>query len=66
MNHGTKENHREEVRLIVSNQDESEIKRSIPTTNDVSGWSDLDGIMFSELENENVSMIIGSDVPEAH
>ena len=66
MNHGTKENRREEVRLIVSNQDESEIKRSIPTTNDVSGWSDLDGIMFSELENENVSMIIGSDVPEAH
>jgi hypothetical protein len=41
-------------------------KRSIPIANDVFGWSHLDGIVFPELENEKVSMIIGSDVPEAH
>jgi hypothetical protein len=80
VNQGTKEN-RGEVRLIVSDLDGSEnvditrawtvnnlpiSKRSISTTNDVFGWSHLDGIVFPELENENVSMIIGSDVPEAH
>ena len=41
-------------------------KESIPTAGDVVGWSHLHGIEFSELENENVSMIIGSDAPEAH
>jgi hypothetical protein len=81
VNQGTKENRGEEVRLIVSDLDGSEnvditrawtvnnlpiSKRSIPTTNDVFGWSHLDGIVFPELENENASMIIGSDVPEAH
>jgi hypothetical protein len=81
VNQGTKENREEEVRLIVSDLDGSEnvditrawtvnnlpiSKRSIPTTKDVFGWSHLDGIVFPELENENVSMIIGSDVPEAH
>jgi hypothetical protein len=81
VNQETKESRGEEVRLIVSDLDGSEnvditrawtvnnlpiSKRSIPTTNDVFGWSHLDGIVFPELENENVSIIIGSCVPEAH
>ncbi|XP_028416927.1 uncharacterized protein LOC114541139 [Dendronephthya gigantea] len=81
VNEEAKENRGEEVRLIVSDLDGSEnvditrawtvsnlpiSKRSIPTAGDVSGWSHLDGIVFPELENENVSIIIGSDVPEAH
>ena len=41
-------------------------KKSIPTADDVAACSHLDGIVFPELENVNVRMIIGSDVPEAH
>ena len=41
-------------------------KRSIPTAQDASHWQHLDGIEFPELKKENVTMIIGSDVPEAH
>jgi hypothetical protein len=32
----------------------------------VSRWSHPDGIEFPELKNQNVTLIIGSDVPEAH
>ena len=81
VNEGKKETRGEEVRLIVSDLNGNEnidvtrawtvnnlpvSKRSIPIANDVFGWSHLDGIVFPELENEKVSMIIGSDVPEAH
>ena len=81
VNDGTKQKTGEEVRLIVSDlngYEEVDItrawtvgklpisKRSIPTASDVARWSHLDGINFPELPNENVGIIIGSDVPEAH
>jgi hypothetical protein len=81
INEGTKRNRGEEIRLVVSNLNGEESvdisrawtvnklpvsKRCIPTTQDVSRWSHLEGIEFPELKNQNVTLIIGSDVPEAH
>ena len=81
INEGTKRNRGEKIRLVVSNLNGDESvdisrawtvnklpvsKRCIPTTQDVSRWSHLDGIEFPELKNQNVTLIIGSDVPEAH
>ena len=81
VNGGTKNNCGEEVRLLVSDLNGSQevditrawtvgklpiSKESIPTADDVAQWNHLEGLEFPELKNENVSIIIGSDVPEAH
>jgi hypothetical protein len=81
INEGMKRNQGEEIRLVVSNLNGDESvdishawtvnklpvsKRCIPTTQDVSRWSHIHGIEFPELKNQNVTLIIGSDVPEAH
>jgi len=40
-------------------------KRSIPFTDDIRDWPHLQGISSPKLDKE-VSILIGSDVPEAH
>ena len=41
-------------------------RRSIPTDEDVRGWSHLHGIEFPKLEDQKVEILIGNDNPEAH
>ena len=41
-------------------------RRSIPTDEDVRGWSYLHGIEFPKLEDQKVEILIGNDNPEAH
>ena len=41
------------------------LKRSIPCTEDIRDWPHLQGISLPKLDKE-VSILIGSDVPEAH
>ena len=77
---GIKTSPGEEIRLVVSSLDGDESvnipcswtvnnlpvsRKCIPTVRDLSEWSHLEGIEFPELENKNVAMIIGCDVPEA-
>ena len=39
-------------------------ERSIPEVDDIGHWSHLNGIDFPELDDKEVSILIGSDVPE--
>ena len=41
-------------------------QNSIPTNNDAKQWPHLDGINLPELEDKEVTILIGNDVPEAH
>jgi hypothetical protein len=41
-------------------------ERSIPEVDDIGHWSHLNGIDFPELDDKEVSILIGSDVPEVH
>ncbi len=38
----------------------------IPTKGDIEEWSHLDGVRIPELENPEVTLLIGTDVPEAY
>ena len=40
--------------------------RSIPTVDDVAHWSYLQDIDFPQLDGKEITILIGSDVPEAH
>ena len=39
---------------------------SLPTKEDTAKWPHLKGIDFPRKESDQVSVLIGSDVPEAH
>ena len=39
---------------------------SPPAEEDTAQWPHLNGIHFSRIESDTVSVLIGSDVPEAH
>ncbi|XP_070562373.1 uncharacterized protein [Ptychodera flava] len=39
---------------------------SIPTVKDIKGWRHLNGIELPELDEKEVTILIGNDVPEAH
>ena len=41
-------------------------ERNIPEVDDIGHWFHLNGIDFPELDNKEVSILIGSDVPEVH
>jgi hypothetical protein len=38
----------------------------IPTKEDISKWSHLNDVHIPELKNPEVTLLIGTDVPEAH
>ena len=41
------------------------LSRSIPSAKDVQGWSHLSGIELPEIQNKDVRVLIGCNVPEA-
>lgn len=40
--------------------------QGMPTKSDLSKWSHLKGIEFPQLDDKRITLLIGSDVPEAH
>ena len=40
-------------------------ERSIPEKEDLKKWDHLDGLEFPSIEDRNVMILIGADVPEA-
>ena len=55
-----------EIPNALSVSDLSVAESCIPSKDDISKWCHLDGISIPELENPEVTILIGTDVPEAH
>ena len=55
-----------EIPSALSIKDLSVARSCIPTKNDISKWSHLDDVNIPELENPEVTILIGTDVPKAH
>jgi hypothetical protein len=55
-----------EIPNALSIRDLSVARGCIPTKEDINRWSHLDGVNIPELKNTEVTLLIGTDVPEAH
>lgn len=55
-----------EIPNALSVKDLSVVRSCIPTTKDFENWRHLNGIEIPELDNPEVTILIGTDVPEAH
>ena len=55
-----------EIPNALSIKDLSLARGCIPTKGDIEEWSRLDGVRIPELENPEVTLLIGTVVPEAH
>lgn len=55
-----------EIPNALSIKNLSVARSSIPTKEDTDEWSHLDGVRIPELENPEVTLLIGTGVPEAH
>jgi hypothetical protein len=55
-----------EIPNVLSIKSLSVARSCIPTRSEIEEWSHLDGIPMPELEDLEVTLLIGTDVPEAH
>ena len=55
-----------EIPNALSIKSLSVARSCIPTKADIEEWRHLDGVNIPELENPEVTILIGTDVPEAH
>ncbi|CAB4027382.1 Hypothetical predicted protein, partial [Paramuricea clavata] len=55
-----------EIPNALSIKDLSVARSCIPTKGDISKWSHLNDVHIPELKNPEVTLLIGTDVPEAH
>ncbi|VDP99675.1 unnamed protein product [Trichobilharzia regenti] len=44
----------------------AQLQRVVPTADQMASWNHLDGIVLPEVKNEEIKMLIGCNVPEAH
>ena len=55
-----------EIPSALSVKELSVARSCIPTTEDISKWRHLNGVSIPKLDNPEVTILIGTDVPEAH
>ena len=63
---GLQSNERIELNKLWTVDELSISKQTIPTSEDIKNWSHLDGVELASINDKEVTILIGSDVPEAH